>query len=54
MHADSEWEIVAGAMTIDPAVARLVRRELLGPDRISTDRREMLGKVAIRFDRGIT
>src|SRR5215468_6769605 len=52
MRADGLCELVAGAMSIDPEIARASgRQELLAPDRIYTDWREMLDKEAARPDR---
>ena len=46
MRADGLCDLVAGAMSIDPAIARASgRQELLAPDRIYTDWREMLDKA---------
>jgi len=52
MRADGLCELVAGAMSIDPEIARASgRQELLAPDRVYTDWREMLDKEAARPDR---
>ena len=52
MRADGFCELVAGAMSIDPKIAEASgRQELLAPDRIYTDWREMLEKEAARPDR---
>lgn len=52
MRADGLCDLVAGAMSIDPTIARASgRQELLAPDRIYTDWREMLDKEAARPDR---
>jgi predicted dehydrogenase len=52
MRADGFYELVAGAMSIDPEIARASgRQELLPPDRIYTDWREMADKEAARPDR---
>ena len=52
MRADGLCDLVAGAMSIDPAIAQASgRQELLAPDRIYTDWREMLEKEALRPDR---
>ncbi|MFO1059529.1 MAG: Gfo/Idh/MocA family oxidoreductase [Dongiaceae bacterium] len=52
MRADGLCELVAGALSIDPAVAVATgRRELLAQDRIYTDWREMLEREAGRPDR---
>jgi predicted dehydrogenase len=52
MRADGLCDLVAGAMSIDPEVARASgRRELLAPDRVYTDWREMLEAESARPDR---
>jgi len=52
MRADGLCDLVAGAMSIDPRIAEASgRQELLAPDRIYTDWREMLEKEAARPDR---
>jgi predicted dehydrogenase len=52
MRADGFCDFVAGAMSVDPAVAKASgRQELLAPDRIYTDWREMAEKEAARPDR---
>jgi predicted dehydrogenase len=52
MRADGLCDLVAGAMSIDPNIARASgRQELLAPDRIYADWREMLDKEAARPDR---
>jgi predicted dehydrogenase len=52
MRADGLCELVAGALSVDPAVAVATgRRELLAPDRIYSDWREMLEREALRPDR---
>jgi predicted dehydrogenase len=52
MRTDGVCQLVAGAMSIDPQIARASgRRELLDADRIYTDWREMLEKEAARPDR---
>ena len=52
MRADGLCELTAGAMSIDPAIAAASgRQELLAPDRIYTDWREMLAKESARPDR---
>lgn len=52
MRADGLCDLVAGAMSIDPKIAQASgRQELLAPDRIYTDWREMLEKEAARPDR---
>ncbi len=52
MRADGLCELSAGALSIDPEVARASgRQELLAPDRIYTDWREMLEREAARPDR---
>jgi predicted dehydrogenase len=52
MRADGFCDLVAGAMSIDPKIAEASgRQELLAPDRIYTDWREMLEKEATRPDR---
>lgn len=52
MRADGLCDLVAGAMSIDPKIAQASgREELLAPDRIYTDWREMLEKEAARRDR---
>lgn len=52
MRADGFCDLVAGAMSIDPAVARLSgRQELVAPDRIYTDWQTMLEREAARPDR---
>ena len=51
MRADGLCELAAGAMSIDPQVAQASgRRELLAPDRIYTDWRQMLEQEAARPD----
>jgi predicted dehydrogenase len=52
MRADGLCELVAGAMSVDPEIARSsARHELVAPDRIYTDWRDMLEKEAARPDR---
>lgn len=52
MRADGLCELTAGAMSIDPKIAIASgRQELLAPDRIYTDWREMLEKESARADR---
>ena len=52
MRADGLCDLVAGAMSIDPRIAQTSgRQELLAPDRIYSDWREMLEKEATRPDR---
>src|SRR6478672_1747729 len=52
MRADGLCELTAGAMSIDPAIAAASgRQELLAPDRIYTEWREMLAKESARPDR---
>jgi predicted dehydrogenase len=52
MRADGVCELVAGAMSVDPKIAAASgRQELLAPDRIYTDWREMADKEAARTDR---
>lgn len=52
MRVDGLYDLVAGAMSIDPAIAKLSgRSELLDDDRIYTDYREMAEKEAVRDDR---
>jgi predicted dehydrogenase len=52
MRADGICDLVAGAMSVDPEIAVASgRRELLAPDRIYTDWREMLDREATRADR---
>ncbi|HET7716016.1 MAG TPA: Gfo/Idh/MocA family oxidoreductase [Bauldia sp.] len=52
MRTDGLCELVAGAMSVDPRIAEISgRQELLAPDRIYTDWREMLEKEAARPDR---
>jgi predicted dehydrogenase len=52
LRADGLCELVAGALSVDPAVAvATARRELLAPDRIYTDWRAMLEREAARSDR---
>jgi predicted dehydrogenase len=52
MRADGLCDLTAGAMSIDPKIAiSSGRQELLAPDRIYTDWREMLEKEANRHDR---
>ena len=53
LRADGLYELVAGAMSIDPDVARATgRSDLLAPDRIYVDYREMAAREAAR-DNGI-
>jgi predicted dehydrogenase len=52
MRVDGICELTAGAMSIDPKIAvSSGRQELLAPDRIYTDWRQMLEKEASRADR---
>ncbi|MEO8668393.1 MAG: Gfo/Idh/MocA family oxidoreductase, partial [Bauldia sp.] len=52
MRTDGFCDFVAGAMSIDPQIAAASgRQELLAPDRIYTDWRDMLEKEAARPDR---
>jgi predicted dehydrogenase len=52
MRADGLWDLVAGAMSINPEIARSSgHQELLPSDRIYTDWREMLQKESERSDR---
>jgi predicted dehydrogenase len=52
MRADGLCELAAGAMSVDPNIAvASARRELLAPDRIYTDYREMAEREAARSDR---
>ena len=52
MRVDGLCELTAGAMSIDPAIARASgRQELLAADRVYTDWREMAEKEARRPDR---
>jgi predicted dehydrogenase len=52
MRADGLCELTAGAMSIDPAIAAASgRQELLAPDRIYTEWRDMLAKESARHDR---
>jgi predicted dehydrogenase len=52
MRADGLCELVAGAMSVDPEIARASgRQELLQPDRIYTSWAEMAEKEAARPDR---
>jgi predicted dehydrogenase len=52
MRADGLCELAAGAMSVDPNIAvASARRELLEPDRIYVDYREMAEKEAARSDR---
>ena len=52
MRADGLCELVAGAMSVDPAIARSSgQHELLAPDRIYTDWRVMLETESSRPDR---
>jgi predicted dehydrogenase len=52
MRVDGLCELAAGAMSIDPAIAESSgRRELLAPDRIYMDYREMADAEAARPDR---
>ncbi len=51
MRVDGLYDLVAGAMSIDPAIAKASgRSELLADDRIYTDYREMAEKEAARDD----
>lgn len=51
MRADGLCELVAGAMSIDPAIARTsAREELIDEDRIYTDYRDMADREAERPD----
>jgi predicted dehydrogenase len=51
-RADGLYELVAGAMSIDPGIARATgRADLLADDRIYTDYREMAEREAERDDR---
>jgi predicted dehydrogenase len=51
MRVDGLCELTAGAMSVDPDIAIASgRRELLAPDRIYTDYREMAEKEAARSD----
>jgi predicted dehydrogenase len=52
MRADGVCELDAGAMSINPKIAEASgRQELLPPDRVYTDWREMLAKESVRPDR---
>src|SRR5262245_3504238 len=52
MRVDGLCQLTAGAMSIDPAIAKASgQRELLDPERIYTDYREMAEKEAARPDR---
>src|SRR5918997_6957894 len=52
MRADGLCELVAGAMSIDPAIAEAsARRELLAPDRSYVDWRDMAARESERADR---
>lgn len=51
MRVDGLYDLVAGAMSVDPEIARTSgRAELLAEDRIYTDYREMAEKEAARPD----
>jgi predicted dehydrogenase len=51
MRVDGLCELTAGAMSVDPDIAVASgRRELLAPDRVYTDYREMAEKEAARSD----
>jgi len=50
-RVDGLYELVAGAMSIDPDIARATgRADMLAPDRIYTDYREMAAHEAVRDD----
>src|SRR5438477_5392973 len=52
MRADGLYDLVAGAMSIDPGIAiSSARQELIAPDRIYTDWREMAEKEGARPDK---
>src|SRR5262245_49500344 len=51
LRADGYYELVAGAMSIDPKVAKdSAQAELIAPDRAYTDYREMAQREAARKD----